>query len=89
MAPTTALVMDNLNEQPPRDEYVAVWIPPPAYDDFEDVYAQWCAADKAKQDMAAIERDYKVAEKELKEAREVLDGMKKKRCGPPESQTVA
>jgi hypothetical protein len=77
-----------LNELPPQDEYVAVNIPPPAYGSFKELYARWRAADKAKQAIAAIEKDCEAVEKELKEAKEVLDSMKKKRYGSPESQTM-
>jgi hypothetical protein len=83
--------MDNvnvLNELPPQDEYAAVSIPPPAYGSFEEVCARWRAADKAKQDITTIEKDCKVVEKDLKEAKEVLDSMKKKRYGSSESQTM-
>jgi hypothetical protein len=79
-----ALVMNELNmldTRPPQDEYAAVHEQPPAYGIFEDVYAQWDAADKAKQAIAALDNDpaAAAAEKELKDGEDLLKEMKMKR----------
>jgi hypothetical protein len=79
-----ALVMNELNmldTSPPQDEYAAVHEHPPAYGIFGDVYAQWDAADKAKQAIAALDNDSAAAaaEKELKDGEDLLKEMKMKR----------
>jgi len=79
--------MDELNvfdAEPPQDEYNNASVPPPAYDNFEEAYVQWCAADKAKQDKVALDKDpvLAAAKTELKEAKEVLQRMEKERYDP-------
>lgn len=86
-APTatlTALVMnelDMIDTRPPQDEYAAVHEHPPAYGIFEDIYAQWHAANKAKQALVALDNDPAVATAgmELKNGEELLKEMKRKR----------
>ena len=83
-AALTASVMDELrvDARPPQDEY-ALDEPPPAYETFEEAYAQWRVADDAKQAIVAFDKDPAVAaaEKELKEAKHMLQDMKEKRYG--------
>ena len=90
---STVPTMDDpdTNIPPPRDEYhdTHPLVPSPAYD-FEAAYPRWVAADKAKHAMIVIEKERKTLEKELKAAKEVLNGMKKKRCVLAElSNTIA
>lgn len=72
---------DTLGISPPQDEYAAVHEYPPVYGIFDDVYAQWRAADTAKQTIVALDNDPAVAaaQKELKEGEELLKEMKRKR----------
>jgi hypothetical protein len=84
-ATLTASVMDKLDLSDPRsppDEY-ALHEPPPAYETFEEAYKQWRAADKAKRAIAALDNDPAIAayDKELKEARDMLQSMKEERYG--------
>jgi len=73
--------LDIFDAHPPLDEYTIAERPPPSYDNFEEAFTHWHAADKAKQDLAALDNDpaFANAERELKEAKEVLQRMKKER----------
>ena len=85
-ATLTASVMDKLDLSDPRspqDEYSPLREPPPAYETFEEAYKQWRAADKAKRAVVALDNDPAIAayDKELKEARDMLQSMKEERYG--------
>ena len=70
----TASVLDELHlgADPPEDEYAGEL--PPAYNTFEVAYEHWSDADKAKQDMMALDKDPAIpaAETELKKAKQLL-----------------
>jgi hypothetical protein len=69
-----------LDARPPQDEYSTEHEPPPAYDNFDDAYVQWCAIHEAKLAIIHVQDPAVAAtEKELKEAKEVLKDMKEKR----------
>jgi hypothetical protein len=85
-ATLTASVMDKLdlsNPRSPQDEYSPLPEPPPAYETFEEAYKQWRTADKAKRAVVALDNDPAIAayDKELKEARDMLQSMKEERYG--------
>jgi hypothetical protein len=83
-ATLTASIMEELDtsySDPPRDEYQLAPELPPAYGSFDDAFAQWQAADNAKQAIFSLEPSITALERELNDAKEALKNMKEKRCG--------
>ena len=82
-AETMASVMselDTIENRPPEDEYANS---PPAYFDIGEACAHWRTAAKAKHDSMALDKDFRLlsAERDLENARTLLQQLKSKRYG--------
>ena len=71
---------------PPLDEYN---VPPPAYNSFEDAYAQWYAAVAVRCALLTPTLVLEGLEKELQDAKEILECMKIQRYVCRQPRTVS